>query len=413
MQHKITTPQVKFLLLSPLPLFFLATLVFWLLGGGQTSSDVQLGMLENFNIQIPIAKPGQAAPENKLSYYKKADTKKVSWRTIDQRDTALNAIVKKSDISLNIPSEHDIERTAQIMGAQEIAEKEVELQQKLQKIQQLVGQNDPSLNVMPRAVNNFNAIPESNLDLERLEEIMIQISSPETKDPELTQLNDLLERVLDIQHPRRVTRRLETSKNKISEVQYTAIVSNTSVPISCLGAKPYSSLYNTKLVDFYGVDGDFQQDQETQNTIAAVVHKAQDVTEGSKVALRLDQEITLEGTKIPKGHIIYAKAFLFQDRLMLNVDGIKQGFSLFPVSLVAYGTDGLKGIYVPGAVATKTSKESGSNFLQRLGITPFNNSLEGKITNAGIQATKKIFSKKVKEERVRIKAGDRVLLKYE
>lgn len=413
MQHRITTSQRKFLLLSPLVLVVLATFVFWFLGGGQRTSHTQLSMLENFNPQIPLTKLDRSKPEGKLSYYKQADTKKVSWTTLEKRDTALDGIIKTSSTSLKTPSGYTISRTPRIKGAHQVAKQKEQLHYKLQQLEELVRQKDPSLNTTSNAYSSLEAPEVPYVDLEELEEIMSRVSNPQTKDPELAQLNDLLETVLDIQHPRRVTRRLENTQNNKTKVAVKPAVSSASVPISFLGTKSNSMMYYDTQGGFFGVADRYQEKPNTQNTIKTVVHQTQDVTEGSKVALRLDQEIILDSITIPKGHIIYAKASLYQERLLLNVDGIQQGFTQLPVSLAAYGTDGFKGIYIPGASGRETTKESSSSFLQRMGITPFNNTIDGQIARAGIQATKKIFSKKVKEKRVRVKAGDRVLLKYD
>ena len=412
MQHKITTSQRKFLLLCPFPVLLLVTLSFWILGGGQSSSTAQLDILGNFNLQMPLVNSNHPTPKNKLSYYKKADTKKGSWSTIALRDPALNMPVEKSSISLDHTPEHFVPQAPMAMNTNGMVEKEQQLHYKLQQLHHLVEQSSPDKDTFledQKFASQSESVPQ--LDLEQLEEIMFQISNPQTKDPELTQLNELLETVLDIQHPKRVTKRLEETKNNVAGKYVTPHAYHASVPISCLKIKSGNPVVYE--VDFYDLDTVSQEKKAAPNTIPAVIHKAQDVTEGSKVFLRLDQEITLDGTVIRKGHIIYAKASLNKERLLLKVDGIQYGFTQFPVSLVAYGTDGLKGIYMPGVIGRETSKRSGSSFLQRLGITLYNNSIESQIANVGIQTTKNIFSKKVSQQRVQVKSGDQVLLKFE
>src|SRR5690606_14945116 len=110
-----------------------------------------------------------------------------------------------------------------------------------------------------------------------------------------------------IQHPKRVTKRLADTKNRKLAAYVKPAIAKTSIPISYLGEET-STLADDKKVGFYSVAGMYRQEQALQNTIAAVIHKAQDVTEGSKVTLRLDQEITLEDITIAKGHLIYAIA---------------------------------------------------------------------------------------------------------
>ena len=87
MQHKITTSKQSVLLLCPLPLVLFASLVFWIQGPGQPSAIAALNLLENFNLQIPIANLNPTAPQNKLHNYKDADAKKLTWNTILYRDS--------------------------------------------------------------------------------------------------------------------------------------------------------------------------------------------------------------------------------------------------------------------------------------------------------------------------------------
>lgn len=210
MQHKITTPQHKFLLLCPAPVLLLITLTFWLLGGGQSSSDQQLRML-----QMPLANPNRFTPEDKGSYYKKADTKKVSWRTLANRHPTLNKMITKSGISPTLADEHYIEGTPMVINANEMAKKEQQLQHKLQRLQQLIDPNVPLPDVLPKEgeKSTSQARLHPNMDLEQLEEIIFRISNPKTTDSERNQLNELLETVLDIPHSKRVTQRIEKTKN--------------------------------------------------------------------------------------------------------------------------------------------------------------------------------------------------------
>ncbi|HLV62840.1 hypothetical protein [Galbibacter sp.] len=213
MQHKITTTKQRILLLSPLPLVLFAPLVFWIQGAGQPSAISELNMLENFNPQMPIANPNRTALENKVSYYKEADAKKLTWNTIPYRGSKKSDILKKSNLSLHIASEYDIAKTSKVLK-QDMTENKQQLHCKLQTLKQLVSQNEPSLLLRTNQDQNLHPNPTSTKVPERLEELMGQLSSPQTKDRELTRLKGVLETVLDIQHTRRVTKPLADSKNK-------------------------------------------------------------------------------------------------------------------------------------------------------------------------------------------------------
>ena len=75
--------------------------------------------------------------------------------------------------------------------------------------------------------------------------------------------------------------------------------------------------------------------------------------------------------------------------------------------------DGLKGIYVPGAITRDVAKQSADRSLQTIGVTSLDPSLRAQAASAGIEAAKTLFSKKVKLIRVTVKADYQVLLKDE
>ncbi|WP_417359125.1 hypothetical protein [Galbibacter sp.] len=320
MQQKINTLQGKLLLLYPILFVVLATFIFWYLSTGQKSSDTPMSILGNFNLKAPVTTFAQAIPENKLSYYKEADPKKVFWNTLEDNDTALDWPIKKSGFSLSIPSEHTISKTPRVLGASDMAKKEKQLYSKLQQLQQSVGQKDPTQNGFPSASKNLKAAAAGPyVDIEQLQEMMIQVSDPNTKDPELRQLNELLESVLDIQQPRRVTRRLEVAQNNVTKAEFTPAVSSTPIPISFLGTKSTATMHYYNQERRFEVALRAQEKQRTHSNIKIVVHKDQDLTERSKVALSFDREITLEGTTIPEGKQMSVQLIDFNSRRPLVV----------------------------------------------------------------------------------------------
>jgi hypothetical protein len=84
---------------------------------------------------------------------------------------------------------------------------------------------------------------------------------------------------------------------------------------------------------------------------------------------------------------------------------------LYPVQLEAYDLDGIRGIYIPGAVTRDVAKGSAEEAAQMLQLSTLDPSLKAQATSAGIGAVKSLLSKKIKRVRVVVKAGYRVLLR--
>jgi hypothetical protein len=191
-------------------------------------------------------------------------------------------------------------------------------------------------------------------------------------DPELQQLEGMLDKLMEIQHP-------ELVKQKLLHTDTTL-----------LRRKPLVSV---------------------KGSVEAVVHNTQMVTSGSILKLRLLQDWLVDGTRIPKGNFVYGVCVVNNERLTVQVSGISLQNAYLPLSLSIYDRDGMEGIYIPGAISRDVSKEGVDKAIQSLDLDSYQPSFVGRITNAGLQATKALFSKKVRVVRVTVKAGHQVILR--
>jgi hypothetical protein len=102
---------------------------------------------------------------------------------------------------------------------------------------------------------------------------------------------------------------------------------------------------------------------------------------------------------------------LNNERLEIEVNSIRNGNSLFPVKLEVYDMDGLPGIHIPGAITRDVAKQSADNGLQLMELTSVDPSLKAQAATAGINTVKSLMSRKVKQVKVLVKAGYKVLLR--
>jgi len=125
----------------------------------------------------------------------------------------------------------------------------------------------------------------------------------------------------------------------------------------------------------------------------------------------LDSAI-INGQTIPKGTLIYGAGNLYNQRLTVTIKNIGLGNTILPVDLTVFDkNDALEGISVPEAVTGDAMKEGANDGLQNMQLMSLDGSLSAQAATAGINATKGLFSKKIKRVKGKIKDGHLVLLR--
>lgn len=152
--------------------------------------------------------------------------------------------------------------------------------------------------------------------------------------------------------------------------------------------------------------------------ISAIVDENIKAVDGSRVRLRLLDDIEIEGITVKKGTYLYATMSGFgHQRVNGTVESIFFDEDIIKVSLTIYDTDGLEGLYVPLSNFKETSKDIISSSLSGGG-----NILDNNTTSTGIKgwastaaeniSTKAMnaLGKAVRKNRVKIKYGTKVYL---
>lgn len=395
----------KILWILPLLALPVFTILFWL-GGDKLSKGYSIKQPgQELNLTLPQVHPDKDTPRNKMGYYQQAEKNAAQLQKQAKNDPYYQQVPDQ-----NGPNEITLPGQTQeqfLLNDQDANEQKV--YQKLEELEKVLQAPDtlPSpLVAQGLKTREISTTPVAG-DIDRLEQMMMQMTSPKTEDPELKQLHQMLETILDIQHPQRVAEKLEQASRANKGQVF---------PVSQLPEENLVSLldHNTNSLGhensgFYGLESfDFQD--TAQNAIAAVIHETQTLVAGATVKLRLTQDIYIQGTRIPTGHFVYGTANISGERLNITIEGIRYRNSLFPVELIAYGIDGIQGLHINGTMTGKVAKESAGQTAQGLGLTSFDTSLEAQMASAGIEATRNLFTKKAKLIKVTVKAGDPVLL---
>lgn len=161
-----------------------------------------------------------------------------------------------------------------------------------------------------------------------------------------------------------------------------------------------------------------ENDKET-SLIKAIIDENIKAVDGSRVRLRLLDDIEINDVVVPKGSYLYATMSGFgSQRVKGNVQSIMVDDDIVKVSLALYDTDGLEGLYVPSSQFRETTKDVGSGALSNTSSLTNNSTTSGNslatwgaqtITNA-VQKTSNAISKAIKKNNAKLKYGTFVYL---
>ena len=151
--------------------------------------------------------------------------------------------------------------------------------------------------------------------------------------------------------------------------------------------------------------------------IKAIIDEDIKAVDGSRVRLRLLDDIEIDGKVVEKGTYLYATMSGFgSQRVKGSIKSLLVDDELIKVNLSLYDTDGLEGLYVPSSSFRETTQDVASN---ALGSTmSFNNGSTGNtfaqwgmqaIQNA-YQRTSNALSKAVRKNKAKLKYGTFVYL---
>lgn len=373
-----TLRKRKFLMVLPLLVIPFMTMAFWALGGGKGIPDKDLAKQskEGFNTDLPDAKFNVEEKNDKFSIYQ-----------ISARESA-NADEESGFKGLAFPQDADV-----------IDPNEQKINEKLAQITTELNRTTPpsgdSYSTARIAANQQSS--NMGADVNRLESLMNSLQGGNEDDKEMAQLNSILEKVLEIQNPSRVREKQKENLTERSTGTFSVHVAS--------GQEEKQSLYalarniNAQYAEISG------------NAIEATIHQDQEIVAGSVIKLRLLDSIYVRGTLIPRNEFVYGIASIDDERLKIDIPTLRYKNSILPVSLSAFDLDGLEGLYIPGAITRDASKKGVEDAVQSLQIMTMDPSVSAQVAGAGVQAAKGLFSRKVKQVRVKLKAGYQLLLR--
>lgn len=421
----------KFFMVLPLLVLPFLTMIFWALGGGQgvpaqaTARDVT-----GLNLTLPDAHFDEKEIWDKLSLYEMAARDSAKYEEARESDPYFDLIAFKSQQELR-PSADTIKKSDKLIDSFPHKEKlatDPNEDRVNKKLQELYTEINKSSTVLPETSNRkpaTNSDPQFTADVDRLEKMMEMMHEGGEPDPEMQQIESVLEKILDIQHPERVKEKLKAldtkSKSNTLPVERAKNGEDISVINSGRLATPEfmdsTTMFETFSVfaasqnGFFGLEDEAIIETQIGNAIEAIVHDTQELVAGSTVKLRLSHDIEINGRLVTKDQFVYGVCSINGERLTIEITSIRTGNSLLPVSLEVYDLDGLAGIYIPGAITRDAAKQASDNAMQNIQLMSLDPGIGAQAAAAGVEAAKGLFSKKAKLVKVTVKAGYQVFLK--
>lgn len=224
------------------------------------------------------------------------------------------------------------------------------------------------------------------------EEIQSVQSDPVKYLKEQMLVMDSLEKARDPEYQNRLAaeQKLKANKEKMDEFL------NSTFNVSKSGI-------NSEFNAFY---------KEKENSfIKAVIDENNKGFLGSRIRLRLLEDIFVANRKISKGSVLYGQISGFSiQRVNLTIVSVFTKGEIYPVNLSIYDVDGMKGLYVPQSVFREMIREMGSNSVQG---TQMDMGGQGFFTSIGSKlftSTSKSIANLIKTNKVKLKYNSYVFL---
>ena len=212
---------------------------------------------------------------------------------------------------------------------------------------------------------------------------------------------------------------VQTVSNNITEKVIPKPVSQVHHSVVSLLAAPMD---NDEFMEQYGkprnmgfITAAGKEDMTDKNSIRACVYQTITLSNGKELQLRLLEPMRAGDMLIPANTIMTGSAKISGERLQIVINSIQHAENIIPVEMTVYDMDGIQGIFVPNSDEIKAVKEIAANMGTSMGssITITDDATSQLVADLGrsaIQGTAQYVSAKMREVKVTLKAGYKVLL---
>ncbi|MFT3749149.1 MAG: conjugative transposon protein TraM [Agriterribacter sp.] len=426
--------QRKFSTMLPLLVFPFMTFLLWSIGLiGSTETKAQTTSTKGFNMNLPEPISNKDSTWNKLRFYEQADKDSARYRSLLKNDpyyspgTLGNRAFRDDSVSETRASLDLHSKKGRVYDPfpKELQQNkdlnEEKVYHKLSQLNAAMNKDDQREkdNLLHDKYLVDANVSVNSTDVDRLENMMKTMQGNDNAaNPEMDQINGMLEKILDIQHPDRIKEKLQEQSEKHKGQVFAVSAKTDDNNISLLQSKQNITDRDTlkqialRLQNgFYALENDARENEASPAAVAAHIPETQILVNGATVRLQLSGDIYINGLHLPKDQFVYGLASLNGERLAIHITSIRYQNTILPVDLSVYDLDGMEGIFVPGAITRDVAKQSSDQAIQSMSLATLDPSLGAQAASAGIQAAKSLIGKKIKLLKVTVKSGYQVLLR--
>lgn len=151
--------------------------------------------------------------------------------------------------------------------------------------------------------------------------------------------------------------------------------------------------------------------QYSQNTIKAIIDENIKGYLGSRIRLRLLEDVQIGKHRIPTGSFLYAQITGFTDqRVNLSVLSVYFKDEILPVNLTLFDIDGLKGLYVPHSNFREMLKEMGTTSVQGQSVDFADESFSTSLLKSLFTSTSNSLAALIRKNKAKLKYNSYILL---
>jgi conjugative transposon TraM protein len=416
----------KFYVFLPLLALPFLTFIYWILVVKNLKTTDETTSVSGLQLKLPDASLKDEGAMDKWQYYRKADRDSAARMQQIKRDpyrngeelTASNDTLHSQLRGLEAPGPRKKALRAASQTSEGSTSHEIQVQRSLRNLEKaMASTSSPKFAQTSRNLDSIDGRADQN-DIAKIEALLRSSESQahlEQVDPELAQLNGMLDKILAIQNPSQNTGGLLAEPADASSPSLPVIALGKSDVVSILpGQLPTDSLQQinpvTK-VGFFGL-GD-EQDTPASDALTAVIENTQQLVSGSTVQLRLTSALNVAAQSIPQNTFIYGIASLSGERLKIKISTISSDGKILPVNLGVYDLDGIEGIYIPGTISRTITKQALGSQVQGADFDVGGFSLGAQAANAGMQIGRTLLGRKTRLTQVTLQSGYKVILRDE
>ena len=154
---------------------------------------------------------------------------------------------------------------------------------------------------------------------------------------------------------------------------------------------------------------------DSESFIKAIIDENLTVYAGSRVRLKLMEDILVGEEIIKKGTYLYAVINGFSEqRINLKITSIMKGNKILPIDLDIYDTDGMMGLYVPASAFREFTKQLGGSSMQGLNFNTSSTEDQSQFLMSSMQrafrSTSQAIAKAIRQNKANLKYSTYIFL---